>query len=143
MLARPQFWLVKSETEVYPYAALVAEKRTEWTGVRNYGARNALRAMNVGELVLFYHSQEDKAVVGVAKVSREAKPDPTAPDEDWSSVELVPYCAFTKPVTLAQMRAKPALADLMLLRQGRLSVMALERAHFAEIVAMSATTLPG
>src|SRR5882762_8258428 len=95
-----QHWLVKSEPDVYSWDKLKAEKRAVWDGVRNFEARNNLRAMKQGDLVLFYHSNEGKEIVGVAKVSREAYPDPSAAGEDWSAVELVPVKALTRAVTL-------------------------------------------
>ncbi len=118
-------WLVKSEPEAYSFAQFVREKKTNWTGVRNFAARNFLRAMAKGDEVFFYHSMTDKAVVGLATVSGTAFPDPTVePGEkgEWSCVELKAGRALPKPVTLAQIKATPALGKMALLRQSRLSV---------------------
>ena len=101
----PAHWLIKSEPSAYPYARLQADGRTEWTGVRNFEARNNLRAMAAGDLCLYYHSTEEKAVVGVARVSRAARADPTAPGEDWASVEVEPVEPLATPVTLERIRA--------------------------------------
>ncbi len=105
-------WLVKQEPGKYPWAQFVKDKGTYWDGVRNYQARNNLRAMRKGDLVLFYHSVSEKAVVGVAKVTREAYADPTAKEDDWSVVDLKPIKAMAAPVTLAQIKAEPKLAGM-------------------------------
>jgi len=118
-------WLVKSEPEAYSFAQFVRDKKTNWTGVRNFAARNFLRAMAKGDEVFFYHSMTDKAVVGLATVSGTAFPDPTVePGEkgEWSCVELKAGRLLPKPVTLAQIKATPALGKMALLRQSRLSV---------------------
>jgi predicted RNA-binding protein with PUA-like domain len=118
-------WLVKSEPEAYSFAQFVREKKTNWTGVRNFAARNFLRAMAKGDEVFFYHSMTDKAVVGLATVSGTAFPDPTVePGEkgEWSCVELKAGRPLPKPVTLAQIKSTPALGKMALLRQSRLSV---------------------
>jgi predicted RNA-binding protein with PUA-like domain len=118
-------WLVKSEPEAYSFAQFVRDKKTNWTGVRNFAARNFLRAMAKGDEVFFYHSMTDKAVVGLATVSGTAFPDPTVePDEkgEWSCVELKAGRPLPQPVTLAQIKATPALGKMALLRQSRLSV---------------------
>jgi predicted RNA-binding protein with PUA-like domain len=133
---------VKIEHDVYPWSRLVEDRKTVWDGVRNYAARNALRAMKVGDLVLYYHSGADKAVVGIARVEREAFDDPTAPGEEWSAVELAPVKPLEKRVTLAELRKSPALAGLMLLRQPRLSVIAVTPEEFDEIVKIGNTTSP-
>lgn len=129
-----QHWLVKSEPEAYAWADFVRDGRTDWTGVRNFQARNHLRAMKVGDAVLFYASVTTKAVLGVARVTRVAFPDPTAGEGDWSAVELAPVRALPQPVALAAIKADPALAQIALLRQSRLSVVPLEAAAFARIV---------
>jgi predicted RNA-binding protein with PUA-like domain len=127
-------WLVKSEPTTYAWAKLVSDKRTAWTGVRNYTARLHLRAMQVGDLVFFYHSVEEKSVVGIAKVTKTAFPDTTADEADgWVAVELAPVSALPKPVTLAQIKTESVLKDIGLVRQGRLSVMPLKPAEFAKI----------
>lgn len=119
------FWLVKQEPTAYPWSQFVKDGKTEWTGVRNYLARNHLRAMAVGDRVLYYHSVEGKEIVGIAEVSRTAIPDPTATEGDWSCVEIKPIKALKKPVSLAQIKADPELADIALLKQSRLSVIPL------------------
>ena len=129
-----QYWLVKSEPEAYSWDDLVRDKRTAWTGVRNYAARLHLKAMQVGDEVLFYHSVEAKSVVGLAKVSKTSFPDTTADEEGWVAVELVPIKALAKPVTLAQIKAEKSLQQIGLVRQGRLSVMPLKPAEFTRIM---------
>lgn len=123
-------WLVKQEPSAYPWAKFLAEGRTSWTGVRNFQARNHLRAMKKGDRVLFYHSVTDKAVVGIAEVIRTAYPDPTATDGDWSCVDLRPLSTLKRPVPLAEIKTHPALKDLALLRQSRLSVLPVSTAEF-------------
>lgn len=133
-----QYWLVKSEPETYSWDDLLRDRRTDWTGVRNYAARLHLKAMRPGDEVLYYHSGDDKAVVGVAKVTKAAFPDTTADEEGWVAVELAPVLSLKNPVTLAQVKAEPALKDIALVRQGRLSVQPLKPAEFARIVKLSA-----
>jgi predicted RNA-binding protein with PUA-like domain len=134
------FWLVKSEPSEYAYAELVKEKRTLWTGVRNFTARNHLAAMKKGDLVLYYHTGDEKAVVAVAKVTGAARPDPTAQgDEGWVAVELVPVKALAAPVALATIKADAKLGDLPLVRQGRLSVMPMPKPSFERILALGKT----
>ena len=122
-------WLVKQEPDAYPWEQFVRDGGTSWTGVRNFQARNNLRAMKKGDEVFYYHSVTGKAVVGTAKVAREAYADPTARDGDWSCVDLVPARTCRTPVTLEQIKAEPALRDMALLRQSRLSVMPLTAAE--------------
>ena len=129
-------WLVKQEPETYPWSQFVADKKTNWTGVRNFQARNNLRGMKAGDPVLYYHSGGGKEVAGIAKVTRESFPDPTADEGDWSAVELTPVKPFKRPVPLAEIKANPALAQVALVRQSRLSVMPLSKADFDAIVAM-------
>ena len=131
-----QHWLVKSEPEAYAWADLVRDRRTEWTGVRNYQARIHLNAMRVGDVVCFYESVTTKAVVGLARLSRTAAPDPTGEEPGWVSVELTAVQPFAHPVTLAAIKADPAFAAIALLRQSRLSVMPLTPAQFDRIVAL-------
>ena len=123
------YWLVKSEPEAYSWSDLVKEKKTSWTGVRNFKARNNLRSMRVGDEVLFYHSVTDKAVVGIAKVIRAAYPDRTAKEGDWSTVDLAPVKPLRNPVTLDQIKVKRSLRNISLIRQSRLSVHALTAAE--------------
>jgi predicted RNA-binding protein with PUA-like domain len=131
------FWLVKQEPSDYAWSDFVADGGTGWTGVRNFAARNNLRRMSKGDHVLFYHSGEDKAVVGIAKVARPAYRDPTAKDEDWSSVDLAPVKRLPRPVTLAEIKATPQLNNIALVRQSRLSVMPLTARDFDTIVKMA------
>ncbi len=117
------YWLVKSEPDVYSFDQLVSDGRTRWDGVRNYQARNNLRAMQVGDLCLYYHSNIGLAVVGIAQVAKAHYPDPTAESGDWSAVDLEPVKPFVRPVPLAEIKAHPALQQLLLVRNGRISVM--------------------
>jgi predicted RNA-binding protein with PUA-like domain len=141
-MAKSQYWLIKSEPSVYAYAQLEKDGKTEWTGVRNFEARNNLRAMKPGDLCLYYHSNEGKAVVGVAKVLTAAGEDPTAPGEDWASVDVGPVVAFQQPVELATIKATAALEDLQLITRGRISVVPVSATHFKLILKMGKTTLP-
>jgi len=131
------YWLIKSEPTVYAFAQLVRDKSTVWDGVRNFEARNNLRAMAEGDLCLYYHSTEEKAVVGIARVSRAAHADPTAPGEDWASVELEPVEPLATPVTLDRIRADAALKAFPLVTRGRLSVAAVSPAQYARVLALS------
>lgn len=131
-----QYWLVKSEPTSYSWDALVREGRTAWTGVRNYMARNHLRAMRRGDRVLFYHSVIGKAVAGIAAVDREAYADATATEGDWSCVDLTPVKPLRRAVTLSEIKAEPALRAIALFRQSRISVVPLQKAEFARIVKM-------
>ncbi|HEY6154686.1 MAG TPA: EVE domain-containing protein [Candidatus Udaeobacter sp.] len=130
-------WLVKQEPSDYSWSDFVRDSRTSWTGVRNYSARNNLRRMNKDDEVLFYHSGEEKAVVGIARVTKTAYPDRTAREGDWTAVELAPIKALPTPVTLAQIKAEPRLKHIALVRQPRLSVMPLSAAEFRFIVGMA------
>jgi|SRR5215204_1048150 len=125
-----RYWMVKQEPSAYSWDQFVRDGKAAWTGVRNFQARNHLREMKTGDQVLFYHSVVGKEVVGLAKVAKEAYPDPTAKEDDWSCVDLVPVRPLKEPVTLAQIKATPSLADLPLLKQSRLSVMPLTKAQF-------------
>ncbi len=131
------YWLVKSEPDAYSWDDLVADGKTSWTGVRNFTARNNLRSMRVGDEVLFYHSVTEKAVVGIAKVVRDAYPDPTAKEGDWTTVDLVPIKPLRHPVTLDQIKATRPLKNISLVRQSRLSVHALTAAEFREILRLA------
>jgi len=135
-------WLVKSEPETYGWDDLVKDGATRWDGVRNAQARNNLRAMSVGDLALFYHSS-DKEIVGVARVAKAAYPDPTTDDERWLAVDLAPVAKLREPVALADVKSDPALAELPLVKQGRLSVMPIAAPAFARILALAKTKLPG
>jgi predicted RNA-binding protein with PUA-like domain len=137
-----QYWLVKQEPEAYAWSALVKDSRTAWTGVRNFQARNNLRAMKKDDLVLYYHSVSDKQVVGIARVAREAYPDPTAKEGDWSCVDLVPAKALEAPVSLEAIKSDKTLADMLLVRQGRLSVQPVTKTQFQRILKFGKTTEP-
>ncbi len=128
-----QYWLVKSEPDTYSWADLVRDRRTDWTGVRNYAARINLKAMRADDTVLFYHSGESKSIVGVAKVTKTAFPDTTADEPGWVAVELAPVQALSSPLTLALIKADPTLKSMELVRQSRLSVSPVRPAEFARI----------
>ena len=129
------YWLVKQEPEAYSFDDLLKDGQTEWTGVRNFQARNNLQAMKKGDQVLFYHSVSEKSVVGVAEVSREEFPDPT--DEKWVAVEIKPIGKFGKSVSLDQIKSDTHLQNIALIKQSRLSVMPLTEAEFERIVALT------
>jgi predicted RNA-binding protein with PUA-like domain len=139
---KPSYFLVKSEPFKYAFATLCEQGRTMWDGVRNFEARNNLRSMQVGDLLLFYHSNEGKAVVGVAQVVRAAYPDPTAPGEDWSVVDVAPVCPLRSEVTLQMIRQEPRLAQIALLRRSRLSVVPVTAEEFAVVMELGKTKLP-
>lgn len=127
-------WLVKSEPGTYSWDDLVREGRTDWTGVRNYAARIHLNAMRVGDPVLYYHSGEVRCIVGLARVTGPAFPDPTAEENGWVAVSLAPVKPLPRPVTLAQIKADAALKTMELVRQGRLSVQPVRPAEFARVM---------
>ncbi|WP_316822788.1 EVE domain-containing protein [Pedobacter gandavensis] len=129
-------WLVKSEPFKYSWDQFNKDGRTFWDGVRNYQARNNLKAMKEGDLVLFYHSNEGKNVVGIAKVVREFYQDPTTDDIKWVVVDLAPVETLKTPVSLEQIKAEESLQDISLVRQGRLSVMPLKAEEFDKILEM-------
>lgn len=136
------YWLIKSEPTVYPFARLVKDGRTRWDGVRNFQARNNLRAMKEGDLALYYHSGEKggKEIVGVARIVREAYADPTAPkDEDWSAVDVAPAFPLNDAVSLATIKATKSLADFQLVRMSRISVVPVTKAEFDIVLKMSNT----
>jgi len=133
------YWLVKSEPESYSWDAFVKEKRAAWTGVRNFQARNNLRAMKRGDFVLFYHSVSEKQVVGIARVEKEAYADATAKEGDWSCVDLVPVKALAKPVTLEQIKTDKILSEMPLVRLSRISVTPLNEAQFKRVLALGET----
>jgi predicted RNA-binding protein with PUA-like domain len=130
------FWLVKQEPSSYSWSDFVADGETSWTGVRNFAARNNLRKMRPADEVLFYHSGEEKAVVGIAKVVRTAYPDATAETGDWSTIDLAAVKPLARPVTLREIKANSRLKEILLVRQSRLSVMPLAEPAFREIVNM-------
>jgi predicted RNA-binding protein with PUA-like domain len=135
-MSKMQHWLVKSEPFKYSWEKFNKDGRTFWDGVRNYQARNNLKAMQEGDLVLFYHSNEGKNVVGIAKVVKEFYQDPTTDDANWVVVDLAPVEALKNPVTLEQIKAEESLKDISLVRQGRLSVMPLKAEEFDKILEM-------
>jgi predicted RNA-binding protein with PUA-like domain len=135
------YWLIKSEPDVYPYSQLEAEGRSEWNGIRNFEARNNLRAMTPGDLCLYYHTGDEKAVVGVAKVVSEPRPDSTAPGEDWTAVEVEPLAALARPVTLAEVKTQKSLKTFPLVSRSRLSVAPVTREAFGLILRLGKTKL--
>lgn len=137
-----QFWLMKSEPFKYSFAQLLKDGRTTWDGVRNFEARNNLRAMKEGDLAFFYHSNEGKEIVGVVRVDREAYADPTAPGEDWSVVDIVPVAPLKAHVALDVIKSDPSLSELALLKRSRLSVVPVSPAHFEHLLALAKTKLP-
>ena len=138
-----QCWIVKQEPTAYAWADFVQDGRAAWTGVRNFQARLNLRAMRKGDAVLFYHSVVGKEIVGLAQVAAEAYPDPTATEGDWSCVDLTPVRALRRPVTLDEIKASAKLREIKLVKQSRLSVLALTAAEYAEIVRLSERTRRG
>ena len=135
-LTKSTHWMVKQEPETYSWDDFVRDGRTDWTGVRNYQARNNLREMKSGDRVLFYHSGKDKAVVGIAEVAKAAYPDPTAPDPQWVAVDLKPVKGLATPVPLAAIRYDKRLSGLPLIRQSQLSVMPLTKDEFDVLVGL-------
>ena len=133
-------WLIKSEPGEYSWQQLLADKKTDWTGVRNYGARNNLRAMTKGDLVFFYHSGKGQEIVGIAKVTREHFQDPTTDNPAWLCVTVAPDKALPKPVNLKTLKQIPFFADMDLVRQGRLSVGKVTPAEFRRICEMGGVT---
>ncbi|GBQ97358.1 EVE domain-containing protein [Asaia lannensis] len=131
-----QYWLIKSEPESFSWQQQVHNRVEPWTGVRNYQARNNLSAMRCGDLAFFYHSVSDKEIVGVVKVVREAYPDPTAESGKWVCVDVEAQGAFASPVSLATIKADPALADMALLKQSRLSVAPVTEAEWTHLCKM-------
>jgi len=131
-------WLAKSEPETYSWDDFVREGRTDWTGVRNFQARNNLRQMKAGDRVLFYHSGTGKCVVGIAEVAKAAYPDPTSADPQWVAVDLKPLKPLNEAVPLAAIRYHAKLGNLPLIRQSQLSVMPLTKEEFETIVSMGA-----
>jgi predicted RNA-binding protein with PUA-like domain len=130
-----QHWLIKSEPSTYSFDRLVAEGRTVWDGVRNFEARNNLRSMKKGDLCFFYHSNEGKAVVGIARVSREAYPDPR--DADWTAVDVEPVRALARPVTLEEMRNDRVLAGMAMVRRPRISVTPVTPEEYETVLALA------
>jgi predicted RNA-binding protein with PUA-like domain len=139
MLNKPmkkQHFLIKSEPYKYSFSDLERDGKTTWDGVRNFEARNNLRSMKKGDLCLFYHSNEGKSVVGIARVARGGYPDPTS-DDDWSAVDIEPVKALARPVTLDEMRAHPLLRRMTIFRKQRLSVVPVTKEEFDAVIALS------
>ncbi len=137
------YWLVKSEPFKYSWDQFVKDGKTFWDGVRNYGARNNLKAMKKGDHVFFYHSNEGLAIVGIAEVLKEAYQDPTTTDVNWVAVDLKPVKAMTNPVTLGQIKAESALKDMDLVRLSRLSVGRVKEKEYEKILAMGFASSSG
>jgi predicted RNA-binding protein with PUA-like domain len=135
------YWLVKSEPDAYAWATFVKDGKTAWTGVRNFAARLNLRAMKKGDAVFFYHSNVGKEVVGVAQVVKEAYPDATAEEGDWSCVDLKPLKALAQPVTLEQIKTDAVLKEMALVKQSRLSVMPVTAAQAERLLKLGGTKL--
>ncbi|MBI4836104.1 MAG: EVE domain-containing protein [Candidatus Abawacabacteria bacterium] len=130
------YWILKSEPEAYSFDQLKKDKSTAWTGVRNYTARNNLRKMAVGDICFFYHSGDEKQIVGIAKVIKIAYPDPTASGENWTTVDIA-YIKPLKPVALSKMKATESLENMAMLKQGRLSVSPITESEYSQILYMS------
>lgn len=129
------YWLIKSEPGTYSWDDLVRDRKTRWDGVRNFQARNNIRAMQPGDLALFYHSGDERSIPGVARVASSPAADPTAKEGDWSVVDVEPAFALRTPVTLERIKAERGLADMVLLKQSRLSVQPVRKQEFEAIVA--------
>ena len=134
------YWLIKSEPSVYPFSRLLVDGKTAWDGVRNFEARNNLRAMKSGDLALYYHSNEGKEIVGIARVSREAYPDPGT-DEDWSAVDFEPVKALDAPLGLAAIKAHPRLNEMHLVKKSRISVCRVTKAELDLVLKLTKTRL--
>lgn len=128
------YWLVKSDPDTYSWNNMTKDKRTFWDGVRNFQARNYLKEMKIDDLVLFYHSQSDKSIVGITKVVKQHYPDPTTDDDRWVVVDLEVVDSLQKPVPLETIKSNPILANLPLIKQQRLSVMPLNKEQYDEII---------
>ncbi len=137
MAKEKKFWLVKSEPEVYSFDDLIRDKQTAWTGVRNYAGRNNMRKMKRGDELFFYHSNTGKAIVGLAKVLKEAYQDPTSEDPNWVCVDIAPVKKLKNEVSLEVVKSYPGLAVMDLVRLGRLSVQAVRKEEYEEIIKMS------
>ena len=132
-----KYWMVKQEPEAYSFDRLLEDKTTDWTGVRNFQARNNLREMRVGDKVLFYHSVSEKAVVGLAEVSREAFADATDQEGKWIAVEIRAVRKFEKSVSLDEIKRSPDLQNIALIKQSRLSVVQLSETEFKKIIELT------
>ncbi len=135
------YWLLKSEPFKYPWEQMLADKVTFWDGVRNYLARNNLKAMQKGDLAFFYHSNEGKEIVGIVKIVKEHYQDPTTEDTNWVVVDVKPLKTLKKPVKLATMKADPALVNLQLIKMSRLSICAVDEEDFFRILFLAETEI--
>lgn len=135
------YWLVKQEPEDYSWEKFCKDGLTAWTGVRNFEARNNLRAMKKGELVLYYHTGDEKQVVGIARVQKEAYTDPTATEGDWSAVDLKPVKGLKTSVTLSRIKSDKVLKDMPLVRKTRLSVVPVSEEQFSRLVGLGETEI--
>ena len=133
------YWIVKQEPETYSWSTLVKDGKTDWTGVRNFQARNNLRAMKKGDSVLFYHSGDAKEIVGLARVEKEAYPDRTADEGDWSAVDISPVKALKRTLPLSELKADKVLKEMPLVRQSRLSVCPLSEAQFERVLELASS----
>lgn len=131
------YWLIKSEPNTYSWDDLVADKQTYWDGVRNYQARNNMKAMKKGDLALYYHSVNEKSIVGIAKIVTEHYQDPTTDDDRWVVVDVAPERPFKKPVTLADVKADNRLEQMVLVKNSRLSVQPVKKEEFDIIIGLS------
>ena len=136
------YWLMKSEPFKYAWDELVADGKTYWDGVRNYEARNNMSEMKEGDLAFYYHSNEGKEIVGIAEIVGEAYPDPTTDDDRWVVVDVAPVVPFEEPVSLATIKADPALSEIALVRRGRLSVVPITPAEFRHVAKLGKTKIP-
>lgn len=136
------YWLIKSEPFKYSWDDLVRDGKTYWDGVRNYESRNNLAAMKKGDLAFYYHSNVGKEVVGIVEIVASSYPDPTADDETWVVVDVVPRVAFMEPVSLATIKGDPKLSEIQLVRRGRLSVVPLAAAEFRHVAKLGKTKIP-
>lgn len=135
------YWLVKSEPETYSWSTFLKDGKTAWTGVRNFAARNHLRAMKSGDCVFFYHSGGEKSLVGLARITKEFYPDPTAEEGDWSAVDLASEKTLAKSITLAQIKADKILKEMIVAKQSRLSVSPVTREQFEHLLKLAETRL--
>jgi predicted RNA-binding protein with PUA-like domain len=136
-----RYWLIKQEPESYSWAAFVEDGCTSWTGVRNFQARNNLRAMGRGDLALYYHSGPEKRIVGIAEVAKTAYADPTATEGDWSCVDLIPLKPLPQPVSLELIKSDELLKNMALVRNSRLSVTPLTLNEFTRVLKLAKTTI--
>jgi predicted RNA-binding protein with PUA-like domain len=131
------YWLMKSDADTYPWSKLLAEKRAMWDGVRNYLARNNMKAMKLGDVILFYESGKDKKIVGECRLVKVFYPDPTTEDKQWVVVDVESVRALKNPVSLETVKNDPLLKDMLLLKQQRLSVMPVSKEHYERIIEIS------